>query len=65
MQAKREWHDILRVVKGKNLQLGLFPAILSFRIEREIKNFSNKERENPTSKHKYVVKAVGQSLNIS
>jgi len=32
------------VVKGKNLQLGLFLARLSFRIEREIKNVSNKEK---------------------
>ena len=34
LQARREWHDILNVMKGKNLQPRLlYPARLSFRFE--------------------------------
>ena len=34
LQARREWHDILKVMKGKNLQPRLlYPARLSFRFE--------------------------------
>ena len=41
LQAKRECHDIVKVLKGKNLQpRTLYPARLSFRIEGEIKQTS-------------------------
>ena len=37
LQARKEWHDILNVMKGKNLQPRLlYPARLSFRFEGEI-----------------------------
>ena len=40
LQARREWHDILNVMKGKNLQPRLlYPERLSFRFEGEIKSF--------------------------
>ena len=33
LQARREWQDIFKVLKGKNLQPRiLYPAITSFRI---------------------------------
>ena len=39
LQVKREWHDIFKVLKGKNLQPRIFyPERLSFRIKGEIKN---------------------------
>ena len=39
LQARREWHDIFKVMKGKNLQPRIFyPARLSFRFNREIKS---------------------------
>ena len=45
LQARREWHDIDKVLKGKNLQPGiLLPARLSFRIEGEKKSFSDKQK---------------------
>ena len=45
LQAKREWHDILKVMKGKNLQPGLlYPARLSFRSEGEITSFRDKQK---------------------
>ena len=44
LQARREWHNIFQILKGKNLQPRiLYPARLSFRSEGEIKNFSDKE----------------------
>ena len=43
LQARREWHDILNMMKGKNLQPRLlYPARLSFRCEGEIKSFTDK-----------------------
>ena len=45
LQAKREWQDILRVLKGKNLQPRLlYPARISFKINGEIKSFSDKQK---------------------
>ncbi|VFV38088.1 Hypothetical predicted protein, partial [Lynx pardinus] len=43
LQTRRDWHDIFKVLKGKNVQPRiLYPARLSFRIEEEIKSFSDK-----------------------
>ena len=53
LQARREWHDILKVMKGKNLQPRLlYPARISFRIDGEIENFTDKQklREFSTTK---------------
>ena len=45
LQARREWHDILNVMKGKNLQPRLlYPARPSFRFEGEIKSLTNKQK---------------------
>ena len=45
LQARREWHDIFKVLKGKNLQPTiLYPARLSFKMEGEIKNFPDKQK---------------------
>ena len=53
LQARREWHDIFKVMKGKNLQPTLlYPARISFRFNREIKSFTDKQklREFSTTK---------------
>ena len=43
LQARREWQDILKVLKGKNLQpKSLYPARISLKIDGEIKSFSEK-----------------------
>ena len=40
VQARREWQDIFKALKGKNLQPRLlYPARLSFKINGEIKSF--------------------------
>ena len=45
LKARREWHDILNVMKGKNLQPRLlYPARLSFIFEGEIKRFRDKQK---------------------
>ena len=45
LQAGREWHNIFKVMKGKNLQLRiLYPERLSFRFNREIKNLTAKQK---------------------
>ena len=53
LQARREWQDILKVMKKKNLQPRLlYPARISFRFEREIKTITDKQklREFSTTK---------------
>ena len=45
LQARREWHDIFKVMKGKNLKPRLlYPARISFRFYREIKSFTDKQK---------------------
>ena len=44
LQARREWKEILKTLKGKKMPPRiLYPARISFRIEGEIKNLSNKK----------------------
>ena len=44
LQARREWHDIFKVMKRKKLQPRILnPARLSFRFDGEIKSFSDKQ----------------------
>uniref|UniRef100_A0A8C9BEN8 L1 transposable element RRM domain-containing protein n=1 Tax=Phocoena sinus TaxID=42100 RepID=A0A8C9BEN8_PHOSS len=53
LQARREWHDIFKVMKGKNLQPRLlYLARISFRFNGEIKSFTDKQnlRELSTTK---------------
>jgi len=45
LKARREWQDIFKVLKGKNLQPRLFYlARISFKIYGEIKSFSDKQK---------------------
>ena len=53
LQARREWQDIFKVMKGKNLQPRLFdPARISLRFDGETKTFTDKHmlREFSTTK---------------
>ena len=53
LQARREWHNIFKLMEGKNLQPRiLYPGRISFRFDREIKSFTNKQklREFSTTK---------------
>ena len=45
LQARREWQDILKVMKEKNLQPRLlYSARISFKYEGEIKSFTEKKK---------------------
>ena len=53
LQARREWQDILKVMKENNLQPRLlYPARISFKYEGEIKSVTDKQklREFSTTK---------------
>jgi len=53
LQARREWQDIFKILKGKHLQPRLlYLARISFKIDGEIKSFSGKKelREFSTTK---------------
>ena len=53
LQARREWQEIFKVLKGKNLQPRLlYPVRISFKTDGEIKGFSDKQklREFSTTK---------------
>ena len=53
LQARKEWHNILKMMKEKNLQPRLlYPARISFKYEGEIKSFTDKQklREFSTTK---------------
>ena len=53
LQARREWQDIFKLIKGRNLQPRLlYPARISFRFDRKIKTFTDKQklREFSTTK---------------
>ena len=44
-QSRKDWHDILKVLSGKNLQPGILTsARLSLRTEGEIKSFPDKQK---------------------
>ena len=45
LQARREWQDIFKVIKEKILQPRLlYPARISFRINGEVKGFTDKQK---------------------
>ena len=45
LQTRREWQDIFKVMKWKNLQPRLlYLARISFRFEGEIKSFTDKQK---------------------
>ena len=44
-QSRREWHEIFKVMKSRDLQPRLlYPARLSFKIKGEIRNFPDKKK---------------------
>ena len=70
LQARNEWQDILKVMKGKNLQPRLlYPARISFKYEGEIKSFTSKQnlREFSTTKPalQQILKDLLQTVKVS
>jgi len=63
LQARREWQDIFKVLKGKKMQPRIvYPARISFKIEGEIKNFSNKQKPQEYSNIKPILKEILKGL---
>ena len=56
LQARREWQDIFKVLNGKNLVRILYPVRISFKIEGEIKFFSNKKKLKEKRNKKPIIK---------
>ena len=62
LQARREWYDICKVMKGKNLQPRLYPARLVFRNYGKIKSFSDKQKLREFSTTKQALQQVLKDL---
>ena len=63
LQARREWQDIFKVLKGKNLQPRLlYPARILFRIDGEIKSFTDKQKLREFSTTKPVLQQMLKGL---
>ena len=63
LQARREWHDILKVMKGKTLQPRLlYPARISFRFDGEIKSFTDKQKLREFSTNKPTLQQMLKKL---
>ena len=46
MQARRDWQEIFKVMKSRDLQPRLlYPAKISFRIQGQIKSFQDKKKQ--------------------
>ena len=59
LKARREWHDVLNMMKGKNLQPRLlYPARLSFRSEGETKSFTDKQKRREFSNTKPALRQI-------
>ena len=62
-QARREWQEIFKVLKGKNMQPRLLsPARITFKIEGEIKILPNKQKPKENSKKKPRIKEILKGL---
>ena len=63
LQATREWQDIFTIVKGKNLQQRLlYPGRISFKIDGEMKSFSDKQKLRQFSATKPVLQQMLKEL---
>ena len=63
LQARREWQDIFKVLKGKNLQPRLlYPTRISFKIIGEIKSFSDKQKLREFSNTKPALQKILKGL---
>ena len=54
-QSRRDWQEIFKVMKSRDLQPGLLhPAKLSFRTEGQIKSFQDKKKTKVVHHHKTI-----------
>ena len=63
LQARREWQDIFKVLKGKYIQPRLlYPVRISFKIDGEIKSFSDKQKLREFSTPKPALQQILKGL---
>ena len=63
LQARREWQDIPKVMKDKNLQPRLlYPARISFRYEGKFKSFTDKQKLKEFSTTKPALQQMQKDL---
>ena len=63
LQARKEWQDILKVMKEKNLQPRLlYRAKISFKYEGEIKSFTDKQKHKEFSTTKPALQQMLKDL---
>ena len=63
LQARKEWQNIFKVLKGENLQSRLLhPARISFKIDGEIKSFSEKQKLREFSSTKLALQQILKGL---
>ena len=63
LQARRDWHDIFKVMKGKNLQPSLlYTGRISFRFNRENKSFTGKQKQREFSTTKPALQEMLKEL---
>ena len=65
VQARREWQDIFKVLKGKKKNLQprlLYLAKISFKIDGEIKSFSDKQKLREFSTTKPALQQMSKGL---
>ena len=63
LQARKECHDIFKVMKGRNLQPRLlYLARISFRFDKKIKNFTDKQKLREFSTTKPVLQQMLKEL---
>ena len=63
LQTRREWQDIFKVMKEKNLQPRLpYPAKISFRIDGDIKSFTDKQKLREFSTTKLALQQILKGL---
>ena len=63
LEARREGQDIFKVMEGKKLQPRLlYPARISFRFDREIKSFTDKQKLREFSNTKAALQQMLKEL---
>ena len=63
LQARREWQDILKVMREKNLQPRLlYPERISFRFDGEVKSFSDEQKLREFSTNKPALQQMLKKL---
>ena len=56
LQARRDWQEIFKVMKSRDLQPRLlYPSKISFRIEGQIKGFPDKKKTKGVHHHQTII----------